>query len=219
MARQIRLDIEATPVGDDAEIDQPVLLAALLQGSARRRPLPPKVVDELRERLLSALVRPSYHRAFRELRKGAGEYIEQSEDESAHDPAKQRYIAMRPALDELDERQEEALADVVDGLEDSAAILEWGETVELATHGEVNEVDKPEWVTSTAGSRDLITRCHTEPQTRRLLTSTTAELRPARELFAAVHLVPAYNRGVRDMAGRAGELPDADHTPNSPTQL
>ncbi len=125
---------------------------------------------------------------------------------------------MRPALDELDSRQEEAITQLVAGLEDSSAIIDWGETVELATHGEVNSVDKPEWVSGTSEG-DLITRAHTEPQTRRLLTSTSREMRPARELFAAVHLVPAMNRGVRDMAGRAGELPDAEQTRSSPTTL
>lgn len=218
LARQFRLDIASTPGWDDEQIDQPVLLAGLMDSGARTRELEPEVVDELRERIVASMIRPSYHRAFRSLRKGAGEYIDESDDDTEHNPARQRHIAMRPALGELDRRQEDTLTAILAGLDDSAAILRWGERVELATHGELNATDKPEWVSSSVDV-DLITRAHREPQTRELLTSSSEDLRPARELFAAVHLIPAFNKGVRDMAGRAGELPDTESKNHSPTQL
>jgi len=43
-----------------------------------------------------------------------------------------------------------------------------------------------------------------------MLTSARAVDKRARELFCAHHLIPQFNRGVRDLAGRAKEQPDAE---------
>lgn len=213
IARQVRLD-----VGTDAE--QGVLLAALLRPARRRRDLPDDVVDEIRTRLVGSLLRPATHRAYRELRADAGEYIDDTDSDSEHDPARQRYVAMRPALDELDDTQEQAVDDLLAGFTDAREILRWGDVVEHATHGEIGQVDPPSWVArdDVDDDRDLISRCVSEPSTRAVLTG-GSETRPARELFASIHVVPAMNRGVRDLSGRSGELPDAERQKKSPTML
>ncbi|GAB3676854.1 hypothetical protein [Halopiger thermotolerans] len=172
------------------------LLSALLTSEERTRELDPDAVDGLRERLAAVLLSSSEHRAFRELRSDAGEYLDDADSESKHDPRMQRFIAMRPALDELETYQQRALSTCLDGLEDRGEILEWGEDLELATHGEIAE--------------SFIERCYREPSVASLLTSTDQADKRARELFAAYHIIPAYNAGVRDLAGRAGEQPDAD---------
>jgi len=148
--------------------------------------------------MAAVLLGTSGHRALRELRDDAGEYLDKdasrSSSESTHDPSLQRYIAMRPALDELERYQQTALEDLLDGLEDRGAILEWGDDLELATHGELSE--------------SFVERCYRERATASLLTSEEPEQTRARELFAAYYLIPVYNRGVRDLANRAGEQPD-----------
>lgn len=179
-----------------------VLLSAILVPAARDRDLDAETVDELRERLAATVIAPAYHRALRHLRKDAGEYIDSAEESSAsgHDPQIQRFIAMRPAVDELDENQASVLENVLDGFDEPRDILEWGRDLELATHGEVSE--------------DLVRRCHLEQSTRRMLLSDARADERARELFAATYVVPAFNRGVRDLVGRAGEQPDegsSDH--------
>ncbi len=181
------------------------LMAALLTPAQREREIDQEAVTELRERMAAVLLNTSGHRALRELRDDAGEYLDDSthsSSESTHDPSLQRYIAMRPALDELERYQQTALADLLDGLEDRGAILEWGDDLELATHGELSE--------------SFIQRCYREPSASSMLTSTEPEQTRARELFAAYHLIPVFNRGVRDLANRAGEQPD-DERPDRET--
>lgn len=172
------------------------LMSALLVPSQRQRDLEPAAVDELRERMAAVLLGSSEHRALRQLRDDAGEYLDDSDagGGSKHNPKLQRFIAMRPALDELEQYQQETLEDCLDGLDDRGAILKWGDDLELATHGEL------------PGS--LLERAYREPSTAALLTSSEPADRRARELFAAHHVIPAFNRGVRDLAGRAGEQPD-----------
>ncbi len=185
IARQFRGDPEGA------------LLSALLVPSCRDRDLEPDAVDELRQRIAATLLGPSEHRALRRLRDSAGEYLDDSETSSGssrHDPSIQRYIAMRPALDELERYQQETLATCLDGISDRREILEWGESLELATHGELSET--------------FLERCYREPSTSSMLTSTAPADERARELFSAHHLIPAYNSGVRDLADRAGEQPD-----------
>ena len=189
LARQFR--------GDPSSGRERALLSALLTEPNRERDLDPEAVAELRERMAAVLLGTSGHRALRELRNDAGEYLDEREtgsSSSRHDPRIQRYIAMRPALDELETYQRRTLADCLDGLDDRGEILEWGEDLELATHGELPD--------------RFVERCYREPSTASVLTSTAAADERARELFAAYHLIPVFNRGVRDLAGRAGEQPD-----------
>lgn len=172
-----------------------VLMSALLVPVQRERDLDEEQVAELRRRLIALTIRPAGHRAFRALRKDATEYIDASAD-SQHTPARQRFVAMRPALDELEDHQERALEAVIDGFDEPEHILEWGHDVDLATHGEI--------------PASFVTRCYWESSTRELLVSDGDDNKAARELLAAHHLAPYFNRGVRDLAGRAGEKPDAE---------
>lgn len=152
--------------------------------------------ERAREVIAAKFLMPAMHRAYRHLRKDAGEYIDEGRD-AGHDPVNQSHIAMRPAFDEIEADQRECLTLVLDGIEDRRAIMDWGDIVEQATHGEVEN--------------DFVSRCYMERSTARLLTmrDATPDVRASRELFAARHLIPAFNLGVRDLSGRAGELPDA----------
>ena len=209
------------------DFEQGVLLAALLRPAVRDRDLPDDAVDELRERFVATQIRPAYHRAFRELRKDATEYVDESDDDTAHDPRRQRHPAMRPALHELDDWQQQALGELLGGFDEPRAILEWGSVVEHATHGELDELDPPEWtddvdgatVVSGSDGRDFIERAYSEPSARVVLCADGADAAELREVFAAFWIVPAFNRGVRVLSGRAGELPDVEHERQSPTQL
>lgn len=172
------------------------LLSALLRSSKRRREMDDEAAEELRERLYALTIRPAYHRAFRQLRADAGEYLDADGSDSQHAAARQRWIAMRPALDELESYQEDALATLLDGLEDRAAILDWGSKLELATHGEL--------------PGEFVARCYREESTAQLLTGDEETDARGRELFWADHIAPIANRGVRDLAGRTKESPDAE---------
>ena len=185
MARQFR--------GVPSSAHERTLVAALLRPGYRTRSLSEPQAREFRRQLSARTIRPAAHRAFRELRSDAGEYVDDG-DTDQHAPGKQQYVAMRPAIDELYRKQERALTQLLDGFENREAILDWGHDLELATHGEISE--------------EFVTRCYGERSTRNLLTSTDSSDRRGRELFAAHHLIPVYNRGVRDLAGRAKEQAD-----------
>ena len=181
--------------GTPASGKERLLMAALLTPSVRKRDVDDDAAAEFRRQLTAQTIRPAAHRAFRELRADATEYIDDSSD-GQHAASRQRFVAMRPAIDELAENQERTMNRLLEGFEDREAILDWGHDVELATHGEIPE--------------EFVTRCYQEDPTWRTLVGRDPADARARELFAAKYVVPFYNRGIRDLAGRAGEHPDAD---------
>ena len=185
MARQFR--------GVPSSGHERTLVSALLRPQYRTRELGEARAREFRRQLSARTIRPAAHRAFRELRSDAGEYVADGEADQ-HAPGKQQYVAMRPAIHELHENQRLTLQMLLDGFENREAILDWGHDLELATHGEIDE--------------EFVTQCYGERSTRTLLTSDEQADRRGRELFAAHYLIPVFNRGVRDLAGRAKENPD-----------
>lgn len=182
-----------------------VLLDVLLEPEARCRDLDDAKCREARERCAATFVRPATHQAFRALRKDAGEYIDESDEDTAHNPEEQQHIAMRPFLTELDEYQKRALEDLLAGFAERKAIIAWGDRLDLATNGELEQ----RWVE----------RCYKEETTAELLLADGDRAQWAREVVGAVHLLPAFNAGVRDGVGRSAELPDADKDPQEATPV
>lgn len=185
------------------ECDQDrALLAALL--TDRDADLSDAAAKATRQRLAAKFVAPAMHQALRELRTDAGEYFGDATD-SAHDPATQRYIGMRPMLTEIDGRQQDALEALLAGFDGLDDVLTWAGDLELATYGELRK----DWVASWAG----------EHSTLATLTTTDSDLAAdGRQLIAARVLLPAYNRGVRELAGRAGEQPHEAEKERTRTQ-
>lgn len=178
--------------------DQDVFLACLLRPAMRAeryQRLEDHVVRNVREKFVAEFVMPAYQQAFRELRTDATEYVDDAGDGDAHDPHRQSFIAMRPALTELEEWQQRALGRLLDGFSERGDILDWGPDVVLATHGELD--------------REWVTRTYRERSTARMLTSTESADAAARRLFAAHHLLPRFRDGVRVLVSRAGEMADA----------
>lgn len=176
---------------------QGVLLAALVVPAKRRgqnRGLDTATAEKLRERLLANYVLPAHRDAFRQLRRDATEYIDAAGDDDSHAPDRQKFVAMRPALTELEQWQERVLDDLLAGFDERGEILDWGQDVLLATHGELGK----EWVT----------RVHEEDSTVEVLTGDSPRHKRARRLFAAYHVLPQFRAGVRVLSGRAGEVAD-----------
>ena len=175
------------------------LLKALLEPRAVRRRgsvISDGTRQELRERFIAAFIAPAFREAFRHLRKDAGEYVSPGEELDPHDPRNQQHIAMRPSLSEIDRYQEETLAELLDGFGSSREILEWSDRITIATHGETGE--------------GFLESCYLEESARAILLGETDADRRAREHFAAYHVIPRFNAGIRDLAGRSAEIPDAE---------
>lgn len=190
---------EFVPDGDNIE---GVLLSALLMPESRSRNMDDDVATGLRKRWAAEVLGPVQVRAFRDLRKDAGEYVGESEKENrrgaGYQPAKQSFM-MRPSLSELDKHQSAALERVLGGLEDRDEILKWGDELTSATRGEPIDPDRP------PGS--FIPKAYRELSTVDLLTLQTDSYARARQAFIAHWLLPAFNRGVRDLTGRTAEEP------------
>jgi hypothetical protein len=183
-----------------------VVLDYLLQPAARTSDdIDSATAERFREHLAATYIRPATHRAFRALRKDAGEYIDEADEDAVHNPEKQEHIAMRPALSEIDGYQQAALNTLLEGFDERRAIIEWGEELDLATNGEI--------------PGDFVTRCYKERVMAELLCSGQDRARWFRELVGAVHLLPAFNAGVRDVVGRSGELPDAEQETQEATPV
>jgi hypothetical protein len=177
-----------------------VLLEALLVENQRTLDLDQDAVDELKRRIAIEVLEPAFHSAFRSLRNDATEYVDSDgSSETEHEAHKQSFIAMRPYLSETDRYQRVAVGTLLDGLDDAGEIRRWGAVLEHATHGEIPQ--------------RFVKGCLCEPSTRSLLTESdpTVAQERARELFAAHHLLPAFNRGVRDLRSRSKEEADAEY--------
>lgn len=181
--------------------DRP-LVEALVADST----LPDGASAEWRNRVRKKAVLPAFNRAYRELRKQATQYGTRSDEGDDHQPLTQRYIAMRPALDELNEWQRNALVPVLDpdGFEDADAILNWLPVVVNATHGEPIELPDEE----TVPPAEFVDRLHDRDPWTELLTD--PERRRVREAFAARFLIPSFNAGARQLAPIASEVPQTD---------
>lgn len=185
-----------TPAGDTGEHP---LIACLLTQDARTRDISQTAAETFRERLAAVYIRPSHHSALKHLRASATEYIEEGSADATHNPQKQRYIAMRPALNELRDTQQHTLEALLQGFKSTREILEWHADLELSTHGELDG--------------DLAPRLLREQSLNDILTTDTTAAAGARQYLAAHTLLPAYSRGVRDLAGRASEQPEAESDP------
>lgn len=199
-------------MGDEFRSADPnsTVVAAMLTSSARDRNLDPDAGRRLRRRIASEVVDPGYRRAFRALASGANEYIDDGDrmDPGERDPAKQRYIAMRPAISEIDDHQKRCVDAILDGrLDDPDDIRRWGSIAEIASHGSIRS--------------DLVRRSIVEGSMRRILTASdpVPSIRRARELYVARFLLPAFNAGVRDLRNRANEQPETVESSKSTPSL
>lgn len=154
---------------------------------------PPESAQEMRYLFEVEYVLPATRKAFRRLRKSAGEYFD---EEEAIAVAGKEFIAMRPALNHLEERQREILMELLDGGIDGGRsdLLDWLRDLTGASFGQID------------GS--LQTRAYKEEVTSQVLQGESANPeagRLARQKLAFTYLLPAFNSGTRKLIGKAGE--------------
>jgi len=197
--------------GRELPLSDSMLACLLVDEGERERLGVDDLVDEraaaeaLRQRLAGKIL--PYHRdAVQEFRESAVEYLDA---DARPDPERADSVAHRPSLAELSDRQERALDALLDGaLVDDRDLVGWTRTLNLATEGEIP---------GEFGERVL-----TEPGTRRVLLAAADApdaYEKARVRFAAYHLLPAFNAGVRALWQRAGENTAVETEPLSATSL
>lgn len=177
----------------------------LIAGLLDEETLEDEVAAEVRERFWKYGVQDYAESAFRRLRIDAAEYVSESSEGTKHHPEQQRYIAMRPGLDELDTWQRSALLALFNesnGLDDGSDILAWKPIVRHATYGEPIQFSNGE----TAPVSEFLNQCHEREWVVDQLTNEENHIH--RVLFAARYLIPSFNAGVRERMGKSGELPE-----------
>lgn len=190
--------------------DRPLVEALLDDESAPRS-------VEARTRMRRRVVIPAFNRAFRRLRIDATEYLNEmdaktgtesksmTQEKATRNPAKQSNIAMRPSLEELDTAQQFVLDQLLPhGLDSRDEILEWGDVLVNATHGE--PIYLPTGETIDVGA--FVERHHDRGPYTELLTD--PGLRRPREAWVARFLIPTFNAAVREILPTSGELPDGE---------
>lgn len=168
-----------------------VLMAALVPSAGA---LDPETAAAYRVKLASKALLPACTKAYRDLRKGAGEYIDDEEQSvDAEDiEADDQYVAMRPGFQVLDERQQAHLAALWGGFDSETALLSWLHDLNDSTNGEVDDG------LAAAVMDDATARRHLFGQPG------TPTARRYREAFAVVWVLPAFLAGVQSID--AGEL-------------
>lgn len=174
-----------------------------------------EVAQEWRRRFRKRVVHESFDAAYRELRGEVTEYVDDAGADDDHDPVRQRYLAMRPGLEELDEWQRRSLGALFSGeLREDGAIMEWATMLENACYGERirfpgEDDDVPVGrFLADLDDRDAFVDLLTAP----------AYDRP-RAVFAARFLIPTFNAATREMLSSTGEMPSVEREPQGVTQI
>jgi hypothetical protein len=157
--------------------------------------------EEIRRSFAAKFVLPAFHDALRTFRWSAIERVDHLDDDVDDDrtpienPDLQQYPAMRPELGELNDRQEWALSELLDGFEDGEEVLIWAQQVTAASYAEIDS--------------ETVTRAYFEKPIRRYLTGDNGDKERAqfmRESWAAKYLLPSFNRAAASLASRSTEV-------------
>lgn len=192
----------------DSEYDEGVLLAAFLQPHARTRDLEDGIAQRVRQQWAAEVLSPVQSDAFRSLRKDAGEYVGETQQDEENDPGESidyATRAMRPALEELHGFQQSTLMRLLDGeLDDRASILDWGDDLVLATRGEPIYDGRP--------PGELIRDLHNDPSGDKIMCDTRPHWVRHRQTWVCHQILPAFNRAVQDLTRRTAEEPAVDNS-------
>ncbi|QCJ48537.1 hypothetical protein FCF25_09035 [Haloprofundus sp. MHR1] len=158
-----------------------------------------EVALEFRRAYVAEFVLPAFHEALKVFRWAAVARVEHLDDENedakpVESPDRQQFPAMRPELGELNDRQEWALGELLDGFDDAEALLVWGHQVTAASYAEIDS--------------STVTRAYFERPIREHLCGPRddARARFMRESWAAKYLLPSFNRAAAALAQRATEV-------------
>lgn len=177
------------------------ILALVLDGPAAERWAPasaglPSMAVSTRYRVEEAASNlvAACNRAMRTMRYSANEYVGEDVDaRDLPDASDQEHVAMRPALSELDERQEATLAKLLEGFADDDELLHWALVASQSSFAELDGQFAP--------------ALEAEQHTRDMLVgrADAAESAAFREDVAATDLIPSFNAAARSVVDGANE--------------
>lgn len=161
-------------------------------------PFSAATADEIRRSMAVMDLLPAIRRSHHEFRWSAKDYLGTDEDGDIPDARTQLHPAMRPELGTLQSRMSGLLDELLRGFRDEDAFVEWGQEVVQASYAEVD-----------AG---VIEAAYFELPVRRLLLSDDPRGLFFRESWAAEFFLAGFNASVRQVSGRAAEVPSQPNT-------
>jgi len=184
------------------------ILALMLEGPAAQRWAPASAGLPSQEQSTIYRIKDggnivdACNRAMEKMRYSANEYVGEDVDSGdVPDAGEQEHVAMRPALSELDERQEATLEKLLDGFKNDREILHWALVASQSTFAEFDG--------------EFASKLENEQHALDLLVgrgdpAVSAEFR---EDVAATHLIPSFNAAARRVIDGANEADstDTDH--------
>lgn len=187
------------------------LTASMMADVEARKRVSPKPPDASTARRQRSGIRqddlmPAMQAAIREFRQLAGEYVE--DVENPVNMGRQRFLAMRPRLDEVVGEQREALEWALGRHEsrppiaDRDGALEWADQVIYATYGFIGDEFTDE--VTAISSEWLPALRHPD--------------RFSLKMLLATDILPVMNRTIRYVVRRATEASSEDHDPLEPIQ-
>lgn len=181
----------ADDVGIDTQLTYGPLLDWLIPGRAGETGTPRLG----REQFEAEVLLPACNRAYNELRKVAGEYIDDDDGRAWTDldPEGQQHVAMRPGFQRLDAMQAKALGELWGGFPNREALFNWLHGLDEPTNGAVRE-DIAALVNRSQLATELLLENYRPERKARFF----------REEFAIRLLLPAFAGGVDRM--HPGEL-------------
>jgi hypothetical protein len=184
--------VHAEFVTDTRSDDRPPLLGALLDVDAA---VPNATAREFRERIAAGTYAPAASAAVRVLREDAQE-VAPSRDGPNVAPEREQHVAMRPSLSQIEAHQARALDSLLAGFAAVDELLAWGDTLDLATHGEIPDDYLATLATSDV-ARQVLLVGDGQPGIERF--------RPAREVVGA-WLLTYFAAGTRQRLAHAAEV-------------
>ncbi|MFC7026357.1 hypothetical protein ACFQH8_00135 [Halomicroarcula sp. GCM10025710] len=187
---------------------RPVPLSILITSPNRREwredPVDQHTAEQERRLWAAKYIRPAFRAAYRTLRKNAQQYTNKSE--RVEDASETQYFAMRPALDDLYQKQSDLLLSLLDGFEDMAAVDDWLSRLDNGTLGELHMVEP-----------DFDWKIHDSTVAQRVLTVDAEKYERERAVGRDVS-APSYNRAVDRWAGEADEHREDDGAESQPSR-
>jgi hypothetical protein len=140
--------------------------------------------------LEKSVVLPACNRAYNDLRKQAGEYVEDEHEDKLRnvDPESQEAVAMRPAFQVADAQQSDTLRELWGGFETIETLQSWLHDLNEPTNGALDDTLPTALGRDPAASKHLLTG-RVDEQDARLY----------RERFAIRILLPAFAEGIERM--------------------
>lgn len=150
---------------------------------------------EQREKFIAKFIIPACNLSYERIRDRARDYMENREKDEKDVPKveKQKHIAMRPRINELEQRQVESIKTGLIGFNSKQNLLKWGKSLTSASNAQIN--------------RNFAKKIYFEKPIRDAFLGENNEKNIyIRQSVCGSEIIPSFNTAIRDVSQKAGEF-------------